>query len=87
VAAGATASRSQEILRSSAAERGGDHGDLRGAGEFRARSGIGARRMGGHRRLEVQAVSSAAQVAEREAAKRYLQGLDACDQQEEMVID
>jgi transposase len=34
-----------------------------------------------------QAASSAAQVAEREAAKRYLQGLDAADQQEEMVID
>ena len=34
-----------------------------------------------------QAVSSAAQVAEREAAKRYLDRLDAADQQEEMVID
>jgi transposase len=34
-----------------------------------------------------QAVSSAAQVAEREAAKRYLQRLDAADEQEEMVID
>jgi len=34
-----------------------------------------------------QAVSSAAQVAEREAAKRYLERLDAADQQEEMVID
>ena len=34
-----------------------------------------------------QAVSSAARVAERDAAKRYLDGLDAADQQEEMVID
>ena len=34
-----------------------------------------------------QAVSSAAQVGEREAAKRYLERLDAADQQEEMVID
>src|ERR1700689_4848878 len=34
-----------------------------------------------------QAASSAAQVAEREAAKRYLQRLEAADQQEEMVID
>jgi transposase len=34
-----------------------------------------------------QAVSSTAQVAEREAAKRYLQRLDDCDQQEEMEFD
>ncbi len=34
-----------------------------------------------------QAVSSATRVAEREAAKRYLDRLQAADQQEEMVID
>lgn len=34
-----------------------------------------------------QAASSATQVAEREAAKRYLERLDAADQQEEIVID
>jgi transposase len=34
-----------------------------------------------------QAVSSARHVAEREAAKRYLDRLDAADQQDEMVID
>jgi transposase len=34
-----------------------------------------------------QAVSSANQVAERDAAKRYLDRLDAADQQEELVID
>jgi transposase len=34
-----------------------------------------------------QAASSAVQVAEREAAKRYLQRLEAADQQEELVID
>jgi transposase len=34
-----------------------------------------------------QAASSARHVAEREAAKRYLERLDAADQQEEMVID
>jgi transposase len=34
-----------------------------------------------------QAVSSAPRVAEREAAKRYLERLDAADQQEEMEID
>jgi hypothetical protein len=34
-----------------------------------------------------QAASSATRVAEREAAKRYLERLDVADQQEEMVID